>query len=64
MDTTELKSLQELLAKERAEAEEHFALGKAENRKVLRVNAKLTMKKADQISSWIDLVLKDTRREW
>jgi hypothetical protein len=64
MDTSELKSMQELLAKERVAAEEQFAIGKAEQRKVLKVNAQLTIRKIDKIQGWIELVLKDPQREW
>ena len=64
MDTSELKSMQELLAKERVAAEEQFAIGKAEQRKVLKVNAQLTIRKIDKIQGWIELVLKNPRREW
>lgn len=64
MDTSELKSMQELLAKERVAAEEQFAIGKAEQRKVLKVNAQLTIRKIDKIQGWIELVLKNPQREW
>ena len=64
MDTSELKSMQELLAKERVAAEEQFAIGKAEQRKVLKVNAEMTIRKIDKIQGWIELVLKNPRREW
>jgi hypothetical protein len=64
MDTSELKSLQELLAKERLVAEEQFAVGKAEQRKVLKVNSQLTIRKIDKIQVWIELVLKTPDRKW
>ena len=64
MDTSELKSLQELLAKERLVAEEQFAVGKAEQRKVLKVNSQLTMRTIDKIQVWIELVLKNPDRKW
>ena len=64
MDTSELKSMQELLAKERVAAEEQFAIGKAEQRKVLKVNAQLTIRKIDKIQGWIELVRKNPQREW
>ena len=64
MDTSELKSLQELLAKERLVAEEQFAVGKAEQRKVLKVNSQLTIRKIDKIQVWIELVLKNPDRKW
>ena len=64
MDTSELKSLQELLAKEREVKEAEHAVAKAEQRKVLRVNCELDMKRIDKVNQLTEHVLKDSRREW
>lgn len=64
MDTSELKSLQELLTSEREQLQETRAMAKAEQRKVLRVNCDLDIKRIDKIMPWTELVLKDGRRTW
>ena len=64
MDTSELKSLQELLTSEREQLQETRAMAKAEQRKVLRVNCDLDIKRIDKIMPWTELVLKDSRRTW
>ena len=64
LDTSEIKSLQKLLAKERIELQETRKIAKAERRKVLKVNCELDIKKIDKILPWTELVLKDPNRTW
>jgi hypothetical protein len=64
MDTTEIKSLQVLLVEERGQLVEQHAIAKAEQRKALKVNCELDIKRIDKIMPWTDLVLKDERRTW
>lgn len=63
-DTSELKSLQQLLGGERVRVEALRVEAKEAQRKVLRVNCDLDLKRLAKISTWIDTVQKDTRREW
>jgi len=63
-DTSELNSLQQLLADERDRAQETRQVAKQQQRKVLRVDCELDIKRIDRILGWVDSALKDKRREW
>ena len=63
-DTSELKSLQTLLGQERGRMIEQRAVAKEQQRKVLRVDCELDIKRIDRILGWVDSALKDKRREW
>lgn len=64
MDTTELKSLQGLLAEETERLTELRATAKEQQRKVLRVNCDLDLKKIKKIETWIKHIHRDSRRTW
>jgi hypothetical protein len=64
MDTSELKSLDGLLERERAIVIERRAIAKAEQRKVLRVDCDLDIKRIDRIQTWLQNIYKDSRRTW
>ena len=61
---SELTSLQELLAAKREEVVELRAIAKEQQRKVLRVNCDLDLKRIERLSKWIDTATQDPRREW
>ena len=64
MDTSELDSLIELSAQEKVRLTELRVVAKAQQRKVLRVNCDLDMKRVDRLHGYIDHVQKDKRRLW
>ena len=63
-DTSELKSLQKLLAEEREKAVAARAVAKEQQRKVLKVDMDLDLKKIDKINMWVENIFKDSRRTW
>eukprot|EP00322_Chrysochromulina_rotalis_P030217 CAMPEP_0115866652 /NCGR_PEP_ID=MMETSP0287-20121206/20361_1 /TAXON_ID=412157 /ORGANISM="Chrysochromulina rotalis, Strain UIO044" /LENGTH=129 /DNA_ID=CAMNT_0003321229 /DNA_START=24 /DNA_END=414 /DNA_ORIENTATION=+ len=58
-DTTELKSLQKLLAQERERVTELRASAKEQQRKVLRVDCDLDLKRIAKIETWVDAACKE-----
>ena len=64
MNTSELDSLVELSATERERLVELRLVAKAQQRKVLRVNCDLDIKRVDRLNGYIDHVKKDSRRSW
>lgn len=64
MDSSEIKSLQKLLANQRETKLSEREVAKQEQRKVLRVNCDLEIRKIDKIHQWTEHVLRDKRREW
>ena len=64
MDTSELESLVELSAKEKERVTELRVVAKAQQRKVLRVNCDLDIKRLDRLNGYIAHVMKDARRMW
>ena len=64
MDTSELDSLVELSTKERERLVELRAVAKAQQRKALRVNCDLDIKRVDRLQGWIDHCKRDKRRLW
>lgn len=64
MDTTELDSLVSLSAQERERLTELRAVAKEQQRKVLRVNCDLDIKRVDRLNGYIEHVMKDKRRKW
>lgn len=64
MDTSELHSLQNLLKEERQKQVEQHAVAKESQRKTLRVNCELDIKRIDRVNQLVDLVLKDSKRTW
>jgi len=64
MDTSELDSLVQLSVHERERLTELRDVAKAQQRKVLRVNCDLDIKRVDRLSGWIEHVKKDARRKW
>ena len=64
MDTSELVSLVELSAKERERLIELRVVAKAQQRKKLRVNCDLDIKRVDRLNGYIDHVKRDKRRSW
>ena len=64
MDTSELESLGGLLERKRASVLEQRAIAKAEQRKVLRVDCDLDIKRIDRIEGWLQNIYKDGRRTW
>ena len=64
MDTSELRSLVELTNQERERVTELRTVAKAQQRKVLRVNCDLDLKRIDRLQTWIETVLQDSRRQW
>ena len=63
-DTSELKSLQKLLAEEREKAVAARAVAKEQQQKVLKVDMDLDLKKIDKINMWVENIFKDSRRTW
>ena len=63
-DTTELKSLETLLAQERERVVELRAKAKEQQRKVLRVNCDLDLKRIERLETWIFNAVHDGRRTW
>lgn len=63
-DTSELKSLQTLLAEERERAVAARTFAKEQQRKVLKVDMDLDLKKIDKINVWVENIFKDSRRTW
>ena len=63
-DSMELKSLEALLSEERARVVEKRELAKEQQRKVLRVDCDLDLKRIDRINKWVEHIHKDTRRTW
>ena len=63
-DTSELDSLQDLFGAERNRLAEERQLAKEQQRKVLRVNCELDMKRIDKINGFVEHVRKDKRRTW
>ena len=64
MDSSELESLVELSAKEKERVTELRVVAKAQQRKVLRVNCDLDIKRLDRLNEYIAHVRKDSRRMW
>lgn len=64
MDTSELDSLIDLSTKERERLVELRVVAKAQQRKVLRVNCDLDIKRVDRLQGWIAHCKKDKRRAW
>ena len=64
MDTSELESLVELSAKEKERVTELRVVAKAQQRKVLRVNCDLDIKRLERLNGYIAHVMKDARRMW
>ena len=64
MDTTELDSLGELSAKERERLAELRVVAKSQQRKSLRVNCDLDIKRVDRLNRHIEHVMSDKRRQW
>ena len=63
-DSTELHSLQVLLSEERTRVVEQRKIAKEQQRKVLRVDCDLDLKRIDKINTWVEHIHKDTRRTW
>ena len=63
-DTSELRSLQELLTAERERVVDQRGVAKEQQRKVLRVDCDLDLKRMDKIGRWLETIYKDTRRTW
>lgn len=63
-DTSQVTSLQQLLAEEQTRVEATRQLAKEGQRKALRVNCDLDLKRIEKIDRWCELVKKDPRREW
>jgi len=64
MDTSELKSLQDLLAREHERVTVQRVDAKEQQRKVLRVECDLDLKRIAKIETWIEAVQRDSRRNW
>ena len=64
MDTTELDSLVSLSGTERERLVELRTVAKAQQRKVLRVNCDLDIKRVDRLHGYIAHVKADGRRKW
>jgi hypothetical protein len=63
-DTSDLKALEQLLAAERTKVAEVRSTAQEQQRKVLRVNCDLDLKRIDRIEKWLEHIYKDTRRTW
>ena len=63
-DTSELKSLQALLSDERDRVASQREIAKEEQRKVLRVDCDLDLKRIDRINKWVEHIYNDSRRTW
>ena len=63
-DSSELQALQGLLKQERVRVEETRLAAKEGQRKVLRVNCDLDLKRIDRLSAWAETVQQDARRTW
>ena len=63
-DSSELRSLQELLTAERERVVEQRGVAKEQQRKVLRVDCDLDLKRIDKIDRWLENIYKDARRTW
>ena len=59
-----LKALEQLLVAERVRVAEARTAAKEQQRKVLRVNCDLDLKRIDRIEKWLEHIYKDTRRTW
>ena len=64
MDTSELDSLVTLAAEERERLTKLRVVAKEQQRKVLRVNCDLDLKRVDRLNGFIDHVKRDSRRKW
>ena len=64
MDTSELDSLETLLTKERHLVTERRTMAKEQQRKVLRVECDLDLKRIDKLLMWMEHARKDGRRTW
>ena len=53
-----------MLGREVLEVVELRAIAKEQQRKVLRVNCDLDLKRIERLSKWIDTATQDPRREW
>ena len=56
--------MQKLLAEEREKAVAARAVAKEQQRKVLKVDMDLDLKKIDKINMWVENIFKDSRRTW
>ena len=63
-DTTELRSLMSLLEQERVRVTEQRAIAKEQQRKVLRVECDLDLKRIAKIEMWLNVIFNDKRRTW
>ncbi|KOO29207.1 hypothetical protein Ctob_008144 [Chrysochromulina tobinii] len=63
-DTSELRSLQSLLEQERVRVTEQRAIAKEQQRKVLRVECDLDLKRIAKIEMWLNVIFNDKRRTW
>ena len=63
-DTSGLRSLQSLLEQERVRVTEQRAIAKEQQRKVLRVECDLDLKRIAKIEMWLNVIFNDKRRTW
>ena len=64
MDTSELRSLRTLILEERERVAAERAMAKEQQRKALRVNCDLALKRIDKLNTWIEQCVQDSRRAW
>ena len=64
MDTSELRSLSVLLTEEADRLTEMRASAKEQQRKVLRVNCEMDLKRVAKVEMWLEHIHKDPRRTW